>query len=209
MKRIFILFFVLLPWVANAQTKPGRFWTEDQRKFLIAQLESSQRELIAEVEKLSEEQLHFRPDTAKWSVAQVVEHLAVQEEHLHWDLLYNQYTPEQPELARKARTDDRAFLAYATDAARGEAPWLALPLGRFGTKEELLAYFNRFRNQVIRFVRETPTDFRVHFIYRPKEAGIWHRVDLHQYTLGFVAHTQRHTNQVRRIEAEPGFPQQR
>ncbi len=208
MKRIFILFFVLLPWGANAQSKPGRFWTEDQRKFLIAQLESSQRELVAEVEKLSEAQLHFRPDTAKWSVAQVVEHLAVQEEHLHWDLLYNQYTPEQPELARKAKRDDREFLAYATDAARGEAPWLALPLGRFRTKDELLAYFNRFRNQVIRYVSETPTDFRVHFIYRPKEAGIWHRVDLHQYTLGFVAHTQRHTNQVRKIKAEPGFPQQ-
>jgi uncharacterized damage-inducible protein DinB len=209
MKQLFTLLFMLLllHLAVFAQSKAGRFWTEDQRRYLQEQLESSKQELLREVEKLSEKQLHFKPDTAKWSVAQVVEHLAVQEEHLYWDLLYNQYTPEQPEIASKGRKDDKEFLAYATDATKGEAPWLALPLGRFGTKTELLAYFNRFRNQVIEYVKQTPTDFRLHFIYRAIEAGIWHQVDLHQYTLGFVAHTQRHTNQIRKIKAQLNFPQ--
>ncbi len=205
MKPLLITLLVLLSTGVHAQPTPGRFWTDEQRKFLVNQLENSQRELLAEVQKLSQTQLHFKADTSKWSVAQVLEHLAVQEEHLHWDLLYNQYTPEQPALARNRR-EDREFLAYATDAAKGEAPWLALPLGRFQSRDELIAYFSRFRNQVIRHVKETPTDFRVHFIYRPKEAGIWHRVDLHQYTLGFVAHTQRHTSQIRKIKADPRFP---
>lgn len=206
MKQIYIFFFVLLYAAVNAQTHTSPFWSGEQRNFLINKLESSQRELISQVQALSEEQLHFKPDTAKWSVAQVLEHIAVQEEHLYWDLIYNQYTPEQPELARKGRRDDSEFLAYATDAAKGEAPWLALPLGRFQTLDELMAYFNRFRSQVIKYVKETPTDFRVHFIYRSKEAGIWHRMDLHQYTLGFIAHTQRHTSQIKKIKAEPAFP---
>lgn len=206
MKLLFITLLVSLSAGLKAQPKPDRFWTDEQRNFLVAQLENSHRELLAEVQKLSEAQLHFKPDTNQWSVAQVLEHVAVQEEHLHWDLLYNQYTPEQPALARKGRRADREFLAYATDAAKGEAPWLALPLGRFESRDELIAYFSRFREQVIRYVKETPADFRVHFIYRPKEAGIWHRVDLHQYTLGFIAHTQRHTNQIRKIKASPNFP---
>jgi hypothetical protein len=205
-KRLFIPLLLLVSVALHAQPTRGRFWTDEQRKFLVDQLENSQRELLTQVQNLSEAQLYFRADTTQWSVAQVLEHLAVQEEHLHWDLLYNQYTPEQPKLARKGRREDREFLAYATDAAKGEAPWLALPLGRFQSRDELLAYFSRFRNQVIRHVTETPTDFRVHFIYRPKEAGIWHRVDLHQYTLGFVAHTQRHTSQIRQIKADPRFP---
>jgi uncharacterized damage-inducible protein DinB len=206
MKLLFITLLVLLSTGLHAQPKAERFWTDEQRNFLVAQLENSHRELLTEVQKLSEAQLHFKPDTNKWSVAQVLEHIAVQEEHLHWDLLYNQYTPEQPESARKSRRADREFLAYATDAAKGEAPWLALPLGRFESRDELIAYFSRFRNQVIRHVKETPTDFRVHFIYRPKEAGIWHQVDLHQYTLGFIAHTQRHINQIRMIKTAPHFP---
>lgn len=206
MKLLWITLLTLLSAGLHAQPTPHRFWTDEQRSFLVAQLENSQRELLTEVQKLSEAQLHFKSDTSQWSVAQVLEHVAVQEEHLHWDLLYNQYTPQQPELARKGSREDREFLAYATDAAKGEAPWLALPLGRFGSRDELIAYFSRFRNQVIRYVRETPADFRVHFIYRPKEAGIWHRVDLHQYTLGFIAHTQRHTNQIRKIKTSPHFP---
>ncbi len=207
MKQFFTILLVLLSLTVSAQNKPSRFWTEDQRKYLLEHLQSSQRELLSEVEKLSEKQFHFKSDTAKWSVAQVIEHLAVQEEHLYWDLFYNQYTPEQPAIASKGRREDKEFLAYATDAAKGEASWVALPLGRFQTKVELLAYFNRFRNQVIQYVKETPTDFRLHFIYRPKEAGIWHQVDMHQYTLGFVAHTQRHTNQIRNIKAEHNYPQ--
>lgn len=122
MKQLFTLLFMLLHLAVFAQSKTPRFWTEDQRRYLQELLESSKRELLSEVEKLSEKQVHFKPDTAKWSIAQVVEHLAVQEEHLYWDLLYNQYTPEHPEIACKGLRDDEEFLAYATDAAKSEAP---------------------------------------------------------------------------------------
>jgi uncharacterized damage-inducible protein DinB len=207
MKQIFTICFVLLAIAVSAQKKTARFWTEDQRASLVKHLESSQQELIREVEKLSEAQLHFKADTASWSIAQVMEHLAVQEEHLYWDLFHNQYTPEQPQIAGQGRTEDREFLAYAADPAKEKALWVSLPLGRFQTREDLLAYFNRSRTQVVRYVQESPTDFRVHFIYRSREAGIWHRMDMHQYTLGFVAHTQRHTSQIKKIKAHPNFPQ--
>jgi hypothetical protein len=122
------------------------------------------------------------------------------------DLLNNQYTDERPDLVNSVKGIDPAMIAYATDPNKGQAPFTVQPLGRFQTKEQLLNYFNRFRNAVIKLVDTTRADFRLHFIFRPKDRGVWHIRDLHQYTLLWIAHTERHLNQIKRIEANPDFP---
>lgn len=205
--RLLILFVLLVgAYFVNAQSAQKR-WTEQDRNALVLGLDSTQRNLAIEVSSLTETQLHFKPDSSQWSVAQVLEHLGIYEELLYWDLLNNQYTPEMPELAAKVKGVDSIMIAYTNDPVKLKAPFVAQPLGRFQHMEELLAYFNRFRDAVATLVKETPADFRLHFIFRSEDAGVWHIRDLQQYTLLWIAHTERHTNQIRRLKASPNFPE--
>ena len=189
----------------KAQTKKS-IWTETEKKFLLLALDTTRTGLLTEVQGLNEAQMHFKPDSNQWSVAEVLEHLGVWEEILFWDLFSNQNTPERPDLVAQVKPNDSIMLAYATDPAKGQSPIVALPLGRFNNRQELVKYFNFFRDEVIKLVRSTSSDFRLHFIYRPKDWGIWSLRDLHQYTVVYISHTTRHANQIRRVKANPLFP---
>lgn len=181
-------------------------WTESDRTFLLEGLIKTESELLSEIKELNEYQISYKPDSISWSIAEVIEHVAVYEEHLYWDLFYQRHTPERPDLVAKVKGNDEELLSYATDPSKGNAPWLAEPMGRFDTKPELIHYFTKFRDEVISLIKETKTDFRLHFIYRQPTNSIWDIRDLHQYALVWIAHTERHINQIRRIKNSDNYP---
>lgn len=205
MKFFLIVVTLLFSGISFGQTKDP-VWTEQERQTLLEGLQSSQNDLLSEVNGLTKKQIRFKPDSATWSVAEVVEHLAVYDELLYWDLLNKQYSPEMPEWVEKVKGLDSLMIAYTDDPAKLKAPFIAQPLGRFENEKDLIAYFNRYRNELIKLIRETKTDFRLHFVFRSKDAGVWRVRDLQQYTLLWIAHTQRHTNQIRRVKARPNYP---
>lgn len=207
MKRIFIFLIVGCLTCLNcfAQTNT-QIWTQADRHLLFSGLKDSQSDLLEAIEGLDEAQIHFKPDSIQWSIAEVIEHLGIYEELLYWDLLNNQYTEERPDLIENVSGIDSAMIGYATDPNKGLAPFIVQPLGRFENKSQLISYFSRSRNEVIKLVQETKADFRLHFIFRPPDWGIWHIRDLHQYTLLWIAHTERHLNQINRIKANQNFP---
>jgi hypothetical protein len=207
MKQLFlflsVVFFANLNSVAQIKSS---IWTQSDRQFLIDGLKNSQTDLLKEIEGLNELQIHFKPDSNQWSIAEVIEHLGIYEELLYWDLTNNQYTEERPDLVEKVKGIDAAMIGYATDPNKGQAPFIAQPLGRFQNKEHLIKYFNIHRDEVVKLIKETKTDFRLHFIFRPHDWDIWHIRDLHQYTLVWIAHTERHLNQIIRIKTNQNFP---
>jgi hypothetical protein len=174
---------------------------------LMNGLQSSQDNLLNEVNGLTKQQIRFKSDSASWSIAEIVEHLAVYDELLYWDLLNKQYSPEMPEWVDKVKGLDSIMIAYTDDPAKLKAPFIAQPLGRFEHEKDLIGYFNRYRNELIKLIGETKTDFRLHFVFRSKDAGVWRVRDLHQYTLLWIAHTQRHINQMKRVKAHHNFPE--
>lgn len=206
MKTLLLVSLLGLRVVSFAQSKQA-LWTEKERQFLVVGLQSSQNDFLNELAGLTEKQLHFKSDSATWSIAEVAEHLGIYDELLYWDLLNNQYTPEMPEWVEKVKGIDSVMMAYTGDPIKLKAPFVAQPLGRFEKKEDLIAYFNRFRNEVINLVKETKADFRLHFIFRSEDAGVWRVRDLQQYTLLWIAHTQRHTNQIKCIKAHDNYPE--
>ena len=203
---IYLLLLFIFPNLGLTQTKE-QIWTTQDRQYLLAGLQETKSNFIKEVEGLTNAQIHFKPDSSQWSVAEVMEHIAVYEELLYWDLFNNQFTDERPDLVDSVKGIDSIMIAYSTDPNKGQAPFAAQPLGRFKEKEDLVNFFTRFRNEVITLVRDTKVDFRLHFIFRPPDWGVWHIRDLHQYTLLWVAHTERHLNQIKRIKSNPRFPQ--
>jgi hypothetical protein len=207
MNKIIYYLVLLLPNWGLAQVKE-QVWTTTDRQFLLSSLKSSESNIIAEIKGLTKEQLYFKIDSSQWSIAEVIEHLGVYEELLYWDLLNNQYTEERPDLVDSVKGIDTVMIAYATDPNKGKAPFAAQPMGRFKEKEALIKYFVRFREEVIALVQNTKVDFRLHFIFRPADWGVWHIRDLHQYTLVWIAHTERHLNQIKRIKSNPRFPRQ-
>jgi uncharacterized damage-inducible protein DinB len=184
-----------------------RFWTEADRKLLLDGLMKTKADLLSEIKDLDEYQMAFKPDSTSWSIAEVIEHLALYEEHLYWDLLYQQYTPERQDLVAQVSGNDEKLLSYATDPGKGSAPWLAEPMGRFETKPRLVHYFTKFRDEVISLIKGTTSDLRLHFVYRQPSNSIWDVRDLHQYTLVWIAHTTRHINQIKRIRNTENFPE--
>lgn len=203
---VLILLFGCLPMLF-AQKSSVRLWTEQDRVFLLNELKSTQEALLQEVDHLNAVQIAFKPDSTKWSIAEVLEHLGTFEEILYWDLFCNQYTPEQPGFTNNVSAKDSLMLAYATDTVKGKSSPVAAPLGRFTTLNDLKEYFNHHRAEVIKLVEQSPADFRRHYIYRPSEWGDWAVRDLHQYTIVYIAHTTRHTHQIRNIKKEKHFPQ--
>ncbi len=204
--KSFLLFAIsILPFMASSQTS-SRIWSNADQKYLVDGLKATQSSVLHAVEGLSENQMQFKLDSSQWSIAEVMEHIGVYEELLYWDLLNNQYTEERPDLVEKVKGIDTIMLAYATDPNKGMAPFAAQPIGRFQTKQELLGFFNRFRNAVVELIQGTSADFRLHFVFRPPDWGVWHVRDLHQYTLVWIAHTERHLGQIERIKAHQGFP---
>jgi DinB superfamily len=204
-KLYFIFLLFIAPYLGFAQGS-RKIWTLAERQYLLTGLKTTQSEFNKEVSQLNERQIHFKIDSTQWSIGEVIEHLGVYEELLYWDLMNNQYTPERPDLVDSVKGVDSAMTAYAGDPNKGQAPLVAQPLGRFNNKKDLISFFDRNRNEVIKLVEETNTDFRLHFIYRPADWGIWHIRDLHQYTLLWIAHTERHLNQIRRVKAHARFP---
>ncbi|GAB4039104.1 DinB family protein [Spirosoma gilvum] len=205
MKSLLMISLLCECVVSFAQTKHP-LWSQKERQFLVEGLQTSQNDFSNELKGLTEKQIRFKPDSTKWSIAEVAEHLGIYDELLYWDLLNNQYTPEMPEWVEKVKGVDSVMLAYTNDPVLLKAPFVAQPLGRFTRKEDLIAYFNRFRNEVINLVKETKADFRLHFIFRSEDAGVWRVRDLQQYTLLWIAHTQRHTNQIKSIKAYANYP---
>ena len=205
MKQVLFIFSLLLSGISLAQNKSS-IWTDSERQILIEGLQSSQNKLLGATDGLTKEQIRFKPDSASWSIAEIVEHLAIYDELMYWDLLNQQYAPEMPEWAEKVKGLDSLMVSYTEDPAKLKAPFIAQPLGRFENEKALMLYFNRFRNELIKLVKETKTDFRLHFVFRSKDAGVWRVRDLHQYTLLWIAHTQRHTKQIERVKAYRNYP---
>lgn len=203
-----IIYFHLILMLPNLGLAQGnaQIWTTIDRQYLLTGLKVTESSFLKEVEDLTNEQIHFKPDSSQWSVAEVIEHLGIYEELLYWDLLNNQYTDERPDLLDSVKGKDSIMIAYSTDPNKGQAPFAVQPLGRFKDNDELINFFTRFRKEVITLVQDTKVDFRLHFIFRPADWGDWHIRDLHQYTLLWIAHTERHLNQIIRIKLNPRFP---
>ncbi len=207
MKTIyFVLLFCSIHSIESAWSQ--KLWTEEDRAFDLSGLKTSQAELIDEIKDLSPSQIQFKTDSTQWSIAQIIEHLGIQEEFFYHEIWVNQFAPELPEyyLQTNNHTKDSLMLAYATDPAKSNAPWMIEPIGRFEKKEDLIVYFNRFRDEMIHFVTDTQVDMKKHVTFRPREWGIYHLRNLHQILMIDFSHTRRHISQIKRIKSSPQFP---
>lgn len=220
MKYLLFFFLVVLffancsPLTDSKNRHSGKqIWTEKERQDLVNELDRTSRDLMLEIENLNLEQWIFQESPDRWSIAQIVEHLTVQNELHYRELSVNAQALELPQYIPVVSEWDDYFIKYATDTIKGKAKWFLEPIGRFCTKKEAIAAFNSARGNLTQLVKNAKEDFRKQFTFRAKiaidtlsKAKPGQVRDLHQLVLTGIAHTERHLRQIREIKRHKDFP---
>src|SRR5258705_7026570 len=93
---------------SKAQTKTAPTppqWTEADRKYLLDNLIRSKQEIIEEAKNLTREQWTFKESPDRWSINQIVEHIAL------WEILFTH------EISKAlAREPDPSFAHFGPDS---------------------------------------------------------------------------------------------
>jgi len=177
--------------------------TPEDRAKVVKHLTSTRDQVLAESEKLTDAQWSFKPGPDRWSVGEVVEHLALAEPLL-FDM--QQKTVTGPAITADQRAassgnDDKILIMVTDRTQKATAPEQIRP-GKLGSRAQVLAAFKDNRAKTLNYAETTKDDLRGH----ASESPIFKAVDAYQWLLFLSAHTDRHLAQIREVKADPKFP---
>lgn len=167
----------------------------------LAQLERTRKGIVDATKGLSEAQWNFKPAPDRWSVAEVLEHIAVTEDFLFESTSQKvmQAPAGKPDRDYKA-VDKKVLTMIADRSQRAQAPKEVQPSGRWSPKDAL-EHFLKTRARTTEFLKTTP-GLRDHVTDSP----IGESLDAYQWLLFISAHSERHTKQMLEVKADPNFP---
>jgi hypothetical protein len=200
--KAFLLLFILPVLVSSFNIKTTEL-TDAERKFAVDHLNQTRTDLINAVKGLSEAQLNFKPAPDRWSVLECVQHITLSSRGLFG---FEQQTAKTPnDSAFKPTVTDDQFITMVEDRShKAQAPEPFKPVNSpYKTLDETLKVFNTGRDSVISYVQTTKDDLRSHIAVLP-----FAKIDAYQIVLMISAHTNRHTQQLNEVKADPNFPKQ-
>jgi len=178
--------------------------TKEERDRAIEYLKQTQKDFLAALDGLSDEQWKFKAAPDKWSIAETAEHIAVSEQTI-WDMVSGKVMKSPSEPARRAEVTgkDEIILTKIPDRSqKAQAPEQLKPTGRWITRAELVKAFEATRSAEVAYVTATKEDLRNHFGDHP----LLKTMDAYQWLIFNGAHNKRHTAQILELKAEPNFP---
>lgn len=190
-------FFLILAVVAPAQQL-----SQAEKDKALAYLESTKANLLEATKGLSEAQWNFKPAPDRWSVAQVMEHIAASEDFIRDGLIKEKVMVSPPgQLDRDVKSIDEAVLTMVPDRThKAQAPDPLQPRNRFGSPQESLKHFLESRATTEQYLKSAP-GLREHVMDGP--VG---KMDGYEFILFIAAHCERHTKQIEEVKADPNFP---
>ncbi|HEY9519393.1 MAG TPA: DinB family protein [Gemmatimonadales bacterium] len=176
----------------------------------LGYLEEGAKGVAQAVQGLSEEQWVYRSAPGRWSIAEILEHLALLEELFGTTIVSRlddgsaapANRPPAVEDARlRALVSDRSVSVVAAGrASLAKAPRSITPTGAW-SPEESLQRFRAGRVRTAEFLRRS-TGLRRRWMEHPALGTL----DGYQWVLFVAAHSVRHTKQILELQSEPGFP---
>ncbi len=172
--------------------------TEQERQAAIARLESSRDRLLQAIEGLTEEEAVFKPSPERWSILQLVEHLATSDPGLMALIRRALDSPAQPELIEQVHKHDHRYLGELKPFPRGvnKAPEALRPKAIYGSLAEAAAAFTKAREATIEFARSTQDELRDHFEPHP----VLGPMDGFQWLVACAVHVESHTLQIEELK---------
>lgn len=196
---------LLIRFASICYAQPTPLWTVADRTYLITNLTRTRDSVIKETKNLSEAQWNFKESPNRWSINQIVEHLAIWELLLQREVSQALLDGKKPELIKTAKPDSSiiAFLMEEKPHISTEytKPFtFTVPMG-LNEGKNTLDWFLKMRNEGINYIDTTTSDLRYYFM-RPGRGNV------HQVFITTFAHNDRHLKQIRRVKLDPNYPKQ-
>ena len=174
--------------------------TTADREHLLVHFEMTTQMVAEQVRGLSPAQLEYKTSPDRWSIREVVSHLAVAEPDYWRDIQKAlKATPDMKE--KKSVATDADILWYGID--RVEHTKTGGGHEKVDTYRDLgeaLGKFQALRATMIEYIRTTNDDMRAHSF------GDREVIDCWQWMLEISTHAERHIQQIREIKNDPNFP---
>jgi hypothetical protein len=175
--------------------------TQAEKDKALQYLETTKKNVVEATKGLSEAQWNFKAGADRWSVAQVVEHIAASEDFIRGMLVEKVMTAPAGDAGRDMKKADEAVLTMVPDRThKAQAPEPLVPTNRFGSPEGAIKHFVESRAPTEDFLKTT-TGLRDHVTDSPLG-----KLDGYEFVLFIAAHSERHTKQINEVKADPNFP---
>ena len=173
-------------------------YSTEEKNEILQQLDRTRYGLMAALAGISEAQSNFKPSPENWSVADIVEHLAIVENLI---VLRVQQLPSAADVGNFQDSDSVLFEKVVDRSVKFQAPERARPTGKalLSSLEQLEVT----RAKIVDVLRLAPPDFRQHSTPHP----VLGPLDGHQWLVAVAGHCARHTEQIIEAKAAPGFPE--
>jgi hypothetical protein len=187
--------------MVGAAAARGQAVSQADKESAIKYLESTKKNVLEATKGLSEAQWNFKAGPDRWSIAQVMEHIASAEDFLRGLDQDKVMTAAAGEPGRDVKKGDDAVLATVPDRTNKiQAPEPLVPTNRFGSPEGSIKHFVESRTATEDFLKNT-AGMRDHVLESPMG-----KLDAYQFVLLIAAHSERHTKQILEVKADASFP---
>ena len=191
---------VALLLMTGTAAASGQEVTQAEKDRALQYLESTRKNVLEATKGLSEAQWNFKPAADRWSVAQVMEHIAAAEDFI-LETTKEKVMTSPGEPGRDVKKTDEAVLMMVPDRShKAQAPEPLVPSNRFGSPEGSLKHFVESRATTENFLKST-AGLRDHVMDSPLG-----KLDGYEFVLFIAAHSERHTKQINEVKADPNFP---
>jgi DinB family protein len=178
--------------------------TQADRDKALQYLESTKKGVQDATTGLSQAQWNFKSAPERWSIAQVMEHIAAAEDMLRGMTVEKVMVAPAAPPGRDVKIIDEIVITMVTDRShKADAPEPLRPVNRFGSPAEAVKHFVDSRTETEAFLKKTP-DLRAHALDSP----LGQKLDAYEWVLFIAAHSERHTKQINEVRADPNFPKQ-
>jgi hypothetical protein len=193
MNKVILTLTISFLGFASVLAQKTRLWTESDRRYLLDNLIRSRDSILIETQYLTKKQWNFKESPDRWSIKEVVEHLAFYELIYEKEISLAVNTGPQPELNKTAKPD-----SFYLDFIMEEKPHIttdytkpftfSVPMGLNEGKNNV-AWFVKMRNESIGYLDTATIDLRSCYM-RPG------RPNIHQVYINVFGHTDRHLRQI-------------
>jgi hypothetical protein len=192
---------IALLLTAGAAAASAQEVTQAEKDRALQYLETTKKNVLEATKGLSEAQWNFKPAPDRWSVAQVMEHIAAAEDFIRDLVKEKVMMAPAGEAGRDVKKTDEGVLMMVPDrTTKAQAPEPLVPTNRFGSPDASIKHFVESRATTVNFLKTT-TGLRDHVADSPLG-----KLDGYEFVLLIAAHSERHTKQINEVKADPNFP---
>ncbi|MBW3563778.1 MAG: DinB family protein [Acidobacteria bacterium] len=172
-----------------------------ERAELDAYLDQTRDMFLRSVQGLTEEQIHWKPSSERWSIAQVAEHIAASESMIRGAIEGALAAPASADMLVDAQKETMIRQMVTDRSQTFNAPEPLQPTNRYGNFSDTIDVFRTERMKTERLAHDGG-NLRLYAAEHPAGGP----VDAVGWFYFLSGHTERHTKQIEELKARPDFP---